>query len=155
MRASILICGEPERGAGSRHTQRVKAPGAMRPEGLGRKPISTRVAYGLRKSPGYRLCVGRAGGRVSRFFLFRGGTGVAITNNPPAINSFGAFKALRSLSSFPLVHDANQPTRGFTVFFRPAPSVRVALHERQSNQGWTACLTKGFPSPEKEFPRKV
>lgn len=149
--APFVFCGEPER-AGSHHdTRRAVAPG-RRPEGRGRKHKSTCVAYGLRKSPGYRLAWYRAGGRVSRFFLVRSGTGMAITANPPVLNFCGPLDRW----SFPSrIKPSKQPRGVFTVFLRPAPSVRVAFHKRQSNQGWTACLTKGFPKSVKEFPRTI
>lgn len=55
-------------------------------------------------------------------------------------NSFGALSA-RSSFPFPLVHDANQPTRGFFHRFKFSPVLRLPVaHEKQQWQKeWTRC----------------
>lgn len=149
MGAIIIHCGEPER-AGSHHdTRRAVAPG-RRPEGRGRKPYSRRAERGhpLRVVYGDFPVVSVSSGlRESRDDLNVTARPVQLTAN--------FCGDLRRWSFPPRIKPSKQSRGVFTVFLRPAPSVRVALHKRQSNQGWTACLTKGFPKSVKEFPRTI
>lgn len=150
----IVQCGEPERGAGSRHTQRVKAPGALRPEGVGRKPYSQRPTRVAGIAPLLRRHRELASGSNPRLVAGRriGAAWNVLRSHLatlPALNSVGAFKALRGLLPRPLVHDANQTASVVCIRLRPAFSFGFAraLHEQKNTRGAGACPNQGGTNP--------
>jgi hypothetical protein len=136
MTSIIIPCGEPE--SARSQAGQVEAPGTVRPEGRGRKPYSRRAERGSRRVIfGCHPFVSVRGG------LREGREHTPLCFDPVQFAPLNFCGALRRWSFPSLVQPAKQSSGGFTVFFRPAPSVRVALHERnQTMDGGELCAEK-------------